>query len=135
MKPLYLLVMGGLVAGMAFAQSDREEQARDLVAALYAEVAAADVDALELPYPERYFFALQEQAIPAQEMMGYLRTFYPLGTVCDAPEYDPDNPEFRGMITIRQQCEGQAPLSFELRSDPDQPGAPIRIMRINLSDE
>lgn len=49
------------------------------------------------------------------------------------PEPDPDQPMFRGMITINVEIVnfGRPHTAvFRLRADPGQPGAPIRIFRI-----
>ncbi|MBS1303394.1 hypothetical protein [Loktanella sp. SALINAS62] len=47
---------------------------------------------------------------------------------------DPDQPMLRGMITVRAEFTnfGQPQtVTFNLRADPVQPDAPVRIMRIN----
>lgn len=47
---------------------------------------------------------------------------------------DPDHPMLRGMITIRAEFSNfghPQSVTFNLRPDPAQPGAPVRIMRID----
>lgn len=49
------------------------------------------------------------------------------------PVPDPDQPMFRGMITVKMDIVNfgrRHTALFRLRADPDQPGAPIRIFRI-----
>ncbi|MGR3564639.1 MAG: hypothetical protein ACU0FH_18310 [Heliomarina sp.] len=50
-----------------------------------------------------------------------------------APRPDPDQPMFRGMVTINVEIVnfGRAHTAvFRLRADPGQPGAPLRIFRV-----
>ncbi|MCA1297069.1 SH3 domain-containing protein [Stappia indica] len=52
---------------------------------------------------------------------------------CQPPRRDPQTPMLRGMITVNVDCVnfGHAQRAvYRLRADPDQPGAPIRIFRI-----
>ncbi|MEI4264158.1 SH3 domain-containing protein [Roseovarius sp. D0-M9] len=47
---------------------------------------------------------------------------------------DPDQPMLRGMITVRAEFTNfgrPQSVMFNLRADPDQPGTPVRIMRID----
>lgn len=112
--------------------------AQDLVRALYE---AADLAGFGAPGPldpahaADYFFSdiaagLATQPPGADPLTG-AQDFD--GNIAD-PVPDPDQPMFRGMITIRVPITnfGRTHTAlFRLRPDPSQPGAPIRIFRID----
>ena len=140
-KQVALLLAGCITATALAAGSERETEALEVVSALYSTVVGADGNMSALPFPERYFFvaadqiSVQEQERAGQEMLDYLRALYPPDTMCEPPLSDPDNPEFRGMITILHQCQDREPIRFEMRADTGQQGAPLRIMRLRFNDE
>ncbi|MCK9469224.1 MAG: hypothetical protein M0Q49_07390 [Porticoccaceae bacterium] len=134
------LLLGGCITATALAGSEREAEAREVVSALYSAVVSADANTSAQLFPERYFFvaadqmSVQEQERAGQEMLAYLRGLYPPDTVCEPPLSDPDNPEFRGMITILHQCQDREPIRFEMRADTGQQGGPLRIMRLRVAN-
>lgn len=112
-------------------------EAQDLVRALYE---AAYLATLGGPHPLEhenainYFSsdvvaAMRAQPPGADPIYG-AQDFQ--GSVSE-PQPDPDQPMFRGMITLNVKIVnfGRAHTAvFRLRADPSQPGAPIRIIRI-----
>jgi hypothetical protein len=111
--------------------------AQELVRALYEN---ADLARLGGPHPldpenvANYFSsdvvaAMRSQPLQADPLYG-AQDFQ--GSVSE-PEPDPDQPMFRGMITLNVEIVnfGRSHTAvFRLRADPSQPGAPLRIMRI-----
>ncbi len=112
-------------------------QAQDLVRALYENAYLATIGG---PHPldpanaGAYFSsdvvaAMRAQPLQADPLYG-AQDFD--GSVSE-PEPDPDQPMLRGMITLNVEIVnfGQKHTAvFRLRADPTQPGAPIRIFRI-----
>lgn len=112
-------------------------EAANLVQALYDNAArAADAGShpLDPANALNYFSAdvvktMQSQPLQADPLFGA----QDFEGRYSAPFPDPEQPMFRGMITINVEIVnfGRSHVAvFRLRPDPDQPGAPIRIFRI-----
>jgi len=112
-------------------------EAVDLVRALYdsaADAANGGPHPLDPANAKKFFAAdvvkaMQSQPIDADPLFGAQDFDGSHG----APVADADQPMFRGMIKVNVAIVnfGQRHTAvFRLRADPDQPGAPIRIFRI-----
>ncbi|SNT76779.1 SH3 domain-containing protein [Paracoccus seriniphilus] len=111
------------------------DHARDLVAALYRHDDPAlgrsplAPDARDAFFSSDFVAALETRP-PGADLLTGAQNFE--GTV-SAPKPDPDQPMFRGMITITVDVVnfGQAhTVVFRLRGDTTRPNAPLRIFRI-----
>lgn len=88
-----------------------------------------DLDAREIFFFSDFISALKTQPLGADLLIG-AQDFQ--GRVSE-PVPDPDQPMFRGMVTINVEIEnfGQTHTAvFRLRGDTSRPDAPLRIFRI-----
>jgi len=111
------------------------EYARGLVATLYEYedrgrgVSPLDPDARDVFFSTDFVAALQSRP-PGADLLGGAQDFQ--GSVSE-PVPDPDQPMFRGMITVNVDIVnfGQRHTAvFRLRGDTARPDAPLRIFRI-----
>jgi len=111
------------------------DHARDLVAALYRHDDPVQGQSPLVPNVRNAFFssdfiAALDARPPGADLLTGAQNFE--GTV-SVPKPDPDQPMFRGMITITVDVVnfGQAhTVVFRLRGDTTRPNAPLRIFRI-----
>lgn len=91
-------------------------------------------DPLERPYSANYFTADVVDFLSSDQVQAHpLYGGQDFDVVMSEPKADPDQPMLRGMITINVDYTnfGQAQRAvFYLRADTSQPGAPIRIFRV-----
>ncbi|MEQ5829405.1 hypothetical protein J3456_18845 [Sulfitobacter sp. NFXS29] len=137
----YIPVDSPTVGSDAVSSDQLISHAQDLVRALYEAHYFADKGGPQPLSPENaanYFTtevaaALHAQPLGADPLYG-AQDFN--GSV-DEPQPDPENPMLRGTITLNVDITnfGQTHTAvFYLRADPGQPGAPIRIFRIEHGD-
>ena len=118
----------------AAAGEDMIAQATDLVRALYAAEAAGGPHPLDPAHAHRYFSSevvahMRAHPLEADPLIGAQDFDGSIGE----PTPDPDQPMLRGMITVNVDIVnfGQRHTAvFRLRADPAQPGARLRIFRI-----
>lgn len=126
------------VAGDAQGAEDGDMigQAVDLVRALYAAAhQPGGAYPLDPDHAHRYFSSevvahLRAHRLEADPLTGAQDFDGSIGE----PRLDPDQPMLRGMITVNVDFVnfGQRQTAvFRLRADPGQPGAPVRIFRID----
>ncbi|MEO3388200.1 hypothetical protein [Mesorhizobium sp. CAU 1741] len=126
-----------LVEDVTTARDDPVSHAVDLVRALYESADLAAVGGPEPLHPDNaidYFAtevvaAMQSRPLQANPLYG-AQAFE--GSVSE-PKPDPAHPMLRGMITLNVEIVNfgrPQQAVFRLRADPSQPGAPIRIFRI-----
>lgn len=115
------------------------DHARGLVATLYEYddpargVSPLDPDARAVFFSSDFVAALQSSP-PGADLLAGAQDFQ--GSISE-PVPDPDQPMFRGMITINVEIVnfGQAHTAvFRLRGDTARPDAPLRIFRIEHDD-
>ena len=119
----------------AWSSDELIEHARGLVAALYAyDDPARGVSHRDPAAPDVFFSSEFRDALrsrpPGADLLIGAQDFQ--GSVSE-PMPDPDQPMFRGMITINVEVEnfGQRHTAiFRLRGDTTRPDAPLRIFRI-----
>ncbi|WP_147393099.1 hypothetical protein [Paracoccus siganidrum] len=119
----------------AWSDTDLVEHARGLVAALYEyDNPALGQSHLDPAAPDVFFSTEFREALrsrpPGADLLIGAQDFQ--GRVSE-PVPDPDQPMFRGMITINVEVEnfGQTHTAvFRLRGDTTRPDAPLRIFRI-----